>query len=139
MMRVIIQREPSTDEGTFGLLTLESGWACHTLEPPWRDNLPRISSIPAGVYRAVDHVSPRFGRTYWLKDVPDRSEVLIHAGNVAGDTKKGLASDSAGCILVGNKRGLLLRQAAVLDSKSALNELLRQLGRKPIELEIRDA
>lgn len=139
MSRVIIQRSPSTDEGTFGVLTLESGWTCHTLELPWRENRPRMSCIPAGTYRAVAHVSPKFGRTYWLQNVPGRSEILIHAGNLAGDTTKKKRTDVAGCILVGTHRGLLQRQSAVLGSKAALAELLRLTGLATIELEVRDA
>lgn len=139
MTPVIIQREPSTDAGTFGVLTLESGWTCHTLELPWRDNRRRVSCIPAGKYRAVDHVSPRFGRTYWLQDVPGRSEILIHAGNLGGDTALGYRTDVAGCILVGSRRGMLQGQPAVLASKVALNQLLRHLARVTICLDIRDA
>jgi len=139
MQRVIIQREPCTDEGTFGTLSLESGWTCHTLELPWRENRRRMSCIPAGIYRAVDHVSPKFGRTRWVQDVPERSDILIHAGNLAGDTSKKLRTDVAGCILVGERRGVLQGQAAVLSSKLALRELLQHLGRDPVELEIRDA
>lgn len=139
MQYVLIQREHSTDEGTFGLLMLESGWTCHTLELPWRNNRRRMSCIPAGIYRAVDHVSPRFGRTYWLQQVPDRSEILIHAGNLAGDTSRGYRTDVEGCILVGERRGKLQRQAAVLSSKAALAELHKRLRHVPLHLEIRDA
>lgn len=139
MQIVVLQRSPSTDEGTFGVLTLECGWTCHTLELPWRDNQRRLSSIPAGAYHAADHVSPRFGRTYWIREVPGRSEILIHAGNLAGDKSKGYRSDSDGCILVGSRRGVLQRQAAVLDSKTALRELLRRLAHAPFSFDVRDA
>jgi len=139
MQRVTIQREPCTDEGTFGMLKLACGWTCHTLELPWRENRSRVSCIPAGIYRTVDHVSPKFGRTRWVQNVPERSDILIHAGNLAGDTSKKLRTDVAGCILVGTYRGVLQRQAAVLSSRQALKELLQRLGRDPIELEIRDA
>lgn len=139
-LHVVIQRDHSTDAGTFGVLTLPSGWRCQTLELPWRNNVRRMSCIPAGVYRAIDHVSPRFGRTYWLQDVPGRSEILIHAGNLAGDTTKGYRSDVAGCILVGATRGHLQGQPAVLSSKLALNALLKNLAGNPaIMLDVRDA
>lgn len=138
MRHATIQRDPSSDDGTFGILTLDNGWTCHTLELPWRDNRRRISRIPPGIYRAVDHVSPRHGRTYWLRAVPDRSEILIHAGNLAGDRSLGRRSDSDGCILVGTRRGALQRQAAVLDSRAALRTLLKLLGGQPLDLEIID-
>jgi len=120
-----IVREQSTDAGTFGWLTTTSGFVCHTLELPWRKNERRISCIPPGRYVALLHNSPKFGKTVWLQDVPGRSEILIHAGNVAGDRNKGLRSDVDGCILVGSSRGHLYGQPAVLQSRVALNHLLK--------------
>lgn len=120
-----IVREQSTDAGTFGWLTTLNGFACHTLELPWRNNERRISCIPPGRYVALLHNSPKFGKTVWLQDVPGRSEILIHAGNVAGDRSKGLKSDVDGCILVGASRGALYGQPAVLQSRVALNQLLK--------------
>ena len=51
------------------------------LELPWKDNKRRVSCIPEGVYEAIIHDSPKFGRCVWIQNVPDRSEILIHAAN----------------------------------------------------------
>lgn len=66
---------------------------CVGLELPWLDNKFRVSCIPAGNYKAVKHVSPKFGDSFWIKDVPARSGILIHRGNFVRNT--------AGCLLPG--------------------------------------
>ena len=64
-----------------------------TMELPWLNNTKRISCIPDGDYTVIKHNSPRFGASFWVQDVPDRSEILIHYGNYNRDT--------LGCILPG--------------------------------------
>jgi hypothetical protein len=66
---------------------------CYALELPWRGNERRVSCIPSGTYPAVLHTSPRFGKSIWIKEVPGRSEILIHKGNFNHDT--------LGCPLLG--------------------------------------
>lgn len=65
----------------------------YTLELPWLDNQRRVSCIPEGEYEVIKHHSPRFKKSFWVQDVPDRSEILIHKGNYY--------TDILGCILVG--------------------------------------
>lgn len=65
----------------------------YTLELPWHDNKRRISCIPDGVYKVKKHYSPKFGRCFWLQDVPNRSEILIHPANYTREL--------LGCIAVG--------------------------------------
>jgi hypothetical protein len=65
-----------------------------TLELPWQHNERRVSCIPVGVYRAIKHSSPKFKQSFWLQDVDDRSEILIHAGN--------FTRQILGCILPGD-------------------------------------
>ena len=69
------------------------GYSCDTLELPWLDNKKRISCIPEGEYDVIKHVSPKFGECFWILDVPERSEILVHKGNYNRDT--------LGCVLVG--------------------------------------
>ena len=38
---------------------------------------------------------------YGIRDVPRRSSILIHAGNLSGDVSKGYGSDVEGCVLAG--------------------------------------
>lgn len=64
-----------------------------TLELPWRNNQRRVSCIPHGTYQLIKHTSPKFGICYWVQDVPNRSEILIHKGNYR--------TDILGCILAG--------------------------------------
>ena len=79
-----LTRERSGDQGTFGRLEGAGLWL-ECAEPPWRDNAKNRSCIPCGEYLVRPHVSPRFGRCLHVVDVPDRTHVLIHAGNVGGD------------------------------------------------------
>lgn len=133
-----IVRQPSTDEGTFGTLTLPDGKTFHTLECPWRNNTPRLSCIPAGTYRVIPHKSPKFGSSFWVQNVPGRSEILFHAGNWAGDTTKGLRSDSLGCILVGSSVAVIKGQRGVSASRVAMDQLL-SLQKSEFTLEITEA
>lgn len=113
--------------GTFGVL-FAGGGAWQVAEPPWRDNRRNVSCIPAGTYRAVWHRSPRFGPVYWVRDVPGRSGILIHPGNLAGDRERGLLSHTYGCLLPGRYRGALRGQQAVLASRPATRALFEALG-----------
>jgi hypothetical protein len=100
-----------------------------TLEDAWKDNAKQVSCIPTGTYKIVRHKSPRFGKTYKVLDVPDRSEILIHAGNTHEDTQ--------GCILVGLMFGVLGAQTAILSSRTAFEALMNELKDvKEAELEI---
>lgn len=122
-MIVTINREPSTDEGTFGKLRAEHEgrvFQCETLELPWRSNKRLLSCIPTGSYQADWSHSGRFGKVYRLRDVPGRSGILIHAGNFAGDKTRGRRADVEGCILLGHRRGVMDGQPAILESKKAI-------------------
>lgn len=142
MNDIILVRLESTDQGTFGrLIVNRTGWSCATAELPWRDNARNRSCIPAGKYECdylESSASGKYRKVYHVKDVPDRSGILIHAGNLAGDVEKGYKSDVDGCILLGTARGMLGTQYAVLSSKDAVKEFAIQLGRKPATLWIID-
>ncbi len=127
MTRVGLIRLSTSNQGTRGVLALPSGVICNTLELPWRDNQPSISCIPAGEYRAHLRNSPRFGPTYHITDVPGRSLILIHAGNLAGDIAAGYRTHTEGCILVGKRFGTIEGQQAVLVSRPALREFMDAL------------
>lgn len=83
-----------------------------TLERPYLNNQRNISAIPAGLYRLTKHISPKFGRCFWVHDVPNRSSILIHAGNTVNDTR--------GCILVGQGYS----PYGITNSQQALQSLL---------------
>lgn len=65
------------------------------MELPYQGNQANISCIPVGTYKVVKAISPRYGESFLVKDVPGRSHILIHPGNYNRDTK--------GCILLGAK------------------------------------
>jgi len=122
---------------TLGVLCHEpSGWACCTLELPWRENENRRSCIPPApsegviTYKAKRHESPRYGETLYLPGVPDRSEILIHAGNYVSDT--------LGCILVGAQFRDLDGDSLtdVTSSRQTLRVLLQKIDGEDVELKI---
>lgn len=96
MIRVL--RTIDNGKQTNGVLYVEKDGAilfeCYTLELPWKDNQRRVSCIPEGKYKAVKHRSPKFGNSVWIKDVPNRSEILIHPANYVRQL--------LGCIAVGS-------------------------------------
>ena len=60
-----------------------------------KNNEKNISCIPCGVYECEFNISPKFGPTYQVRGVPDRTHILFHKGNYTKNTK--------GCILVGEQ------------------------------------
>lgn len=125
------------EQGTFGQLC-GHGLTLSTVELPWRENRSNVSCIPAGEYQCSIVRSPRFGRVFHVRDVPGRSAILIHAGNFAGDEKRGWRTNSYGCILPGLRAGRLGSQEAVLCSRAAVSELLWALDEKPFTLVIQE-
>ena len=142
MRTAVLIRDPSTSHGTLGRFVAE-GLELHMIEPPWRNNRPNRSCIPAGVYRVRPHVSPRFGRCLQVEAVEGRSHILQHAGNVAGDVETGYHTHSLGCQLPGINRGKLVvkgrRQLAVLSSRTALRHLMAWADGRPYRMEVHDA
>jgi len=117
---------------TLGVLCVDGSAEVVTLEEAWRDNERNISCIPQGRYSIQLHKSPRYGLTYHVLDVPDRSEILFHVGNTAEDTR--------GCILLGLQYGKFKDQNAVLASKSAFDRFMKVMdGELVAELIIIDA
>ncbi len=112
---VILKRIAENSHGTFGVLIRDGAPICLTLELPWKDNEESVSCIPAGTYECSPHSGARFQNVWELKNVPDRKNILIHAGNSSEDTH--------GCILVGST----YTQDGVSLSRVALDTLRSQL------------
>tara|TARA_R110000782_G_C14689570_1_gene400987 strand:- start:39 stop:443 length:405 start_codon:yes stop_codon:yes gene_type:complete len=91
------------------------------------NNEVRKSCIPEGVYRVKKHNSPKFGKTFWVKDVPGRSAILIHPGNYHYHT--------LGCILVGLDQEDL-NGDGLIDNKSSKKAMEFLLEYDITELEI---
>lgn len=126
-----------SDEGTFGFLSSED-FSCYMTELPWKENKKQVSCIPTGSYECKWHKSPKFGPCYILTDVPNRSKILIHAGNFAGDVSLGFKSNSYGCLLPATKLGSLKGQKAGLLSALAVRNLNRYFNKETFLLEIKD-
>ena len=96
-MKFLLLKRNYLDDRTLGKLffydPVELSFILYTLELVWDDNKKEKSCIPEGVYKALPHVSPNFGWSLWLQNVPNRTEILIHTGN--------FITDSLGCILPG--------------------------------------
>ena len=102
----IIRLEENHEYGTFGILRINKEIFACTLEPKDENNMVNVSSIPAQQYdcelRPTELNSVRrLGMTdaYEVMNVPGRSAIKIHPGNTDDDT--------LGCILIGEKFGLL--------------------------------
>lgn len=136
MKEVYILRLRTSDQGTEGMLITTDGYQCMTLELPWRDNQKSISCIPPGEYVVKIRVSPKYGNIYWVTKVPNRTYVLIHSGNYAGDTKKGFKTHVAGCILLGKQHGFLGGQRAILTSRPTVRSFMSHMKNEEFLLKI---
>jgi len=138
MRQVEILRLRRSDQGTEGILVTEE-YECKTLELPWRENQRQISCIPPDIYNVEIRLSNKYGRIYWVRNVPNRSYILIHSGNFAGDKSKGFKTHVMGCILLGTRSGFLGGQVAVLNSRIAVRQFMEYMDYEPFQLRIQEA
>jgi hypothetical protein len=132
-INLLLIRDTLNEVSTMGKLFLNGEEFCDTLELPWKQNQRSISCIPAGQYDARLRL-PRESATreyihLLVKDVPNRSYILIHIGNTTKDTQ--------GCILVGQSR----KQHFVGNSTLAMDLLIKEilnLGGENIKLTIKN-
>jgi len=109
-IRITVTRTAKRPTYTIGKMYIDSEYFCDTLEDTdrgLRQNMPlseilkikikHETAIPAGTYKVIVNMSPRFRRLLpRLMDVPGFDGILIHRGNTDRDT--------SGCILVGENR-----------------------------------
>lgn len=126
MVRLV--RELDNGHCTQGKMILPGGAWFYSLERPWLDNRNGVSCIPTGIYHGVWRQRPNKTWTYWLHDVPDRTFILIHTGNVVKHVE--------GCIMLGLMRGRLRGEPAVFNSGPAVRRFEEILGRAPFTLEV---
>ena len=115
----IIRIEDNFQFGTFGVLLIQTEIFCVTLEPHEFSNKRNISCIPPGNYECERTVSLSFGTTYEINNIPDRDNVLFHAGNEVEDTE--------GCVIVAEKFGKLKGNRAVLNSGKTFTEFMNTM------------
>lgn len=119
------------DKPTTGTLSVWDGpicvFRCVTLELPWKDNARRESCIPTGTYQMRWTTSPKFGATWQVMDVPNRTAIRIHAANytrqLLGCIAPGIAHmdiDRDGAIdVTSSRRGLEMLEACLLTEAQA--------------------
>lgn len=100
---------------------------CFTLEP---GKAVGKGCIPCGVYPIKWEWSEKFKTNLWeLKDVPGRTEIKVHAGNMAGET--------IGCILLGT--GFASQMQCLSGSLNALTKFNALCHAEKIaEIEVRE-
>lgn len=134
MKDFILKRVGESDDATFGVLFDEYIPFCLTLERKWSLNQPNISCIPAGEYITQRISSPKFGETFEITNVKQRTEILFHKGN--------FPNDSHGCVLLGETFSLIMSPEGVLvngvgSSGLAFIEFMKRLeGRDSFKLRI---
>jgi len=85
------------EKETIGVMMKGGKVLGYTLELPWRDNQQYISCIPVGIYECKRVKTEKFGDTFQVMNVPNRTEVVFHSVATAKDTK--------GCIGTGRDVG----------------------------------
>lgn len=129
-MRIrILRTTEEQSKQTLGVLYVEVDnsivFECSTLELPWKENKRRISCVPAQTYKArLRKAAESPSRNYdhvILKDVPNRSYILIHSGNFHWHIQ--------GCILVGSKHQDINKDGLqdVPHSKATMTKLMEVL------------
>ena len=112
-----LKRIARTAEATYGVLLHMDVPFAVTLERPWLNNERGKSCIPAGTYQCSMVKSPKFGVTWQVNDVPGRSAILFHKGNIS--------DDSHGCILVGEAFNPVNGKPGITASKEGFEEFMR--------------
>jgi hypothetical protein len=112
-MELLLKREPTIDNKTFGKLYIDGIFFCWTLEDTIRDTkVDKMTCIWPGRYKVIIDMSTRFKRfMLHVLAVMNFSGIRIHSGNTEQDTE--------GCILVGFSRVSTM----IMSSRKALDEL----------------
>lgn len=134
-MQLTLQRTHTNGPRTFGKLSINGRYLCHTLEDEIREQpgqpvaawkIKGATAIPSTTYgqpyRVTLENSPRFGPdTLTINDVPGFSGVRMHAGNTEADTE--------GCPLL----GMAINDAGIVGGTSRpAVELVRTLVRQAL-------
>ena len=117
------------------LTRIYTPWGVHgrledlqTLERPYLDNK---KSIPEGVYQCKRVDSPKFGDTFEITSVPNRTHILFHSANHVHQLK--------GCVALGLSISLMANQMTLHSSRLAVDKFLNRLKDvDSFELEIRE-
>lgn len=150
MKTAYLTRTETGEHGTFGtFICSDINFSCFTAEPPDKNNIRSLSCIPQGEYYCIPYSSAKYTNVFRvvkdinkngtiIADVPNRSYVLIHVGNYAGDRTKGFRTDSEGCILLGTVKGYANNQKAVLNSRICVNDFILKMNKEIFKLVIKN-
>lgn len=134
MRKATLVRTETGPEGTFGLLSTDSGFSCYIVERPWLDNKQGESCIPAGLYRfRWRKDSPLHGEVYEAEKVLDRTNIQIHSANWADQLLGCLAPGRA---IMDIKRPDGEIRKGVTSSRDATAGLVADLGKAQFDLAI---
>lgn len=120
-MKVLVERFLFEKDCTVGRLYIDGVMKCFTMEDEMRAvKVKGETAIPYGTYELGMRYSPKFSPKFshemlWVKNVPNFEYVLIHWGNTDDDTD--------GCLLLGDKIGIIKGQTAVLNSINTYKEI----------------
>jgi|TARA_B110000908_G_scaffold117875_1_gene138185 hypothetical protein len=109
MNDIFLERFCYHPKGTLGVIKF-AGETFYSVERPWLDNEPNVSCVPEGTYDVHWRESPKFGHTWELKDVENRTYILMHVANFPKDVQ--------GCIGLGTS--LMGDTVGVGDSRNAM-------------------
>lgn len=127
----IIRLEENFRYGTFGVMKINKEVFCVTLEPRDEENVQSISSIPAQQYLCKRIISPKYSECFEIQNVPGRTHILIHAGNVVEHTE--------GCVIVAEHYGKLQENRAVLNSGNTYKKFMALLeGHDELHLTLKE-
>lgn len=124
---IVLERFAYSPDGTFGKMYVPGGFECYTVELPWKDNQPRVSCIPEGMYGLGKRYSPVVQRSsggefevgWEVQNVPGRSLIMIHPGN--------WPSNFMGCIGTGKAYAVISGKNGVTSSRDTFRELMAEL------------
>lgn len=116
---------------TFGRLMYPDGEWTWTIERPWVNNEKYVSCIPQGGYTCRRHDSPRWGPTFLVTEVPNRTHILFHVANVAEELEGCIALCKGGPIWYKNQFGLSKSKVAMdefFEKTDHVNEFTLLIG-----------
>jgi len=118
MAKFAIKRVAMLPTSSFGVFLDDGVPFAVTVERPWLNNQRSISCIPADTYLCKRVRSPKFGNTFEITGVPNRSAILFHKGN--------LSDDSHGCVITGEQFEPLNGKDGIVASAHGFEEFLRR-------------
>ena len=124
-MEITVERRIYDQNVTLSQIKLNGEVFCFGLEDALRkDKIRGQTAIPDGIYKLDKRFSPKFSRFYghemlWVRHVPNFEYILIHPGNTTDDT--------SGCLLVGDRLGIVGGKLAIVSSVATYRKLYAEL------------